>query len=258
VHPVESISDTQERASQVGRLMSQFRGKMIALIVSLAAPVANPISSQALAAPIPLAKVDIDRMYGGWYIIATIPNGFEKGIVAPYDVYSRRADGDIQEDFYFLRGGFDAPKKHFVVHDWVLPGTNNAGWRVQIFWPVNLPFLVLYVDPNYRYVIFGEEDRQLGWIYSRTPSISDSDYQFLLNRLDSLGYDSKRFVKFIQTPDQIGKLGFWSDAVKYRSMIDGMLTAGSRTRRRASHFECRCNKRADFATTLEGSPNVHP
>ena len=139
--------------------MSQFPGKALALIVCLAAPFGNPIWCQAIAAPLPLAKVDIDRMYGGWYIIATIPNSFEKGIVAPYDVYSRRDDGDIQEDFYFLRGGFDAPKKHFVVHDWVLRGTNNASWRVQIFWPVNLPFLVLYVDPSYRYVIFGEEDR---------------------------------------------------------------------------------------------------
>ena len=105
--------------------MSPFERKTIALIVSLAAPVANPICSQALATPIPLAKVDIDRMYGGWYLVATIPNSFEKGIVAPYDVYSRRADGDIQEDFYFLSGGFHAPKKHFVVHDWVLPGTTT-------------------------------------------------------------------------------------------------------------------------------------
>jgi lipocalin-like protein len=84
-----------------GRLMSPFERKAIALIVSLAAPVANPICSQALATPIPLVKVDIDRMCGGWYIVATIPNSFEKGIVAPYDAYSRRADGDIQEDFYF-------------------------------------------------------------------------------------------------------------------------------------------------------------
>jgi apolipoprotein D and lipocalin family protein len=194
--------------------MGPFEKITIALIVNLAAPVANPICNQAFAAPIPLAKVDIDRMYGGWYIVATIPNSFEKGIVAPYDVYSRRADGDIQEDFYFLSGGFGASKKHFVVHDWVLPGTNNASWRVQIFWPVDLPFLVLYVDPNYRYAIFGEENRQLGWIYSRTPSIPDSDYQFLLSRLDALGYDSKRLVKFIQKPDQIGKPGFWSDGVK--------------------------------------------
>ena len=67
--------------------MSKFPGKAIALIVSLATLFGNPICSRALAAPIPLANVDIDRMYGGWHIIATIPNSFEKGIVAPYDVY---------------------------------------------------------------------------------------------------------------------------------------------------------------------------
>jgi 2-polyprenyl-6-methoxyphenol hydroxylase-like FAD-dependent oxidoreductase/lipocalin len=113
---------------------------------------------QACAAarpPLPLARVDLDRLYGGWYLLATIPNRFERGLVAPYDVYSKRPDGDIQEDFYARRGGFGAPRKHYTVHDWVRPGTGDAHWRVQLFWPINLPFLVLYADPDYRYVLFG-------------------------------------------------------------------------------------------------------
>ena len=106
---------------------------LLALLESVA-----PAAAQT--APIPLAKVDINRMYGGWHLIATIPNWFEKGIVAPYDVYSKRPDGDIQEDFYFQSGSFAAPQKHYTVHDWIVPGTNNAHWRVQVFWPVDLPF----------------------------------------------------------------------------------------------------------------------
>ena len=138
--------------------------------------------------PLPLApSVDMARMYGGWHIVATIPNGFEKGMVEPYDVYSKRPDGDIREDFYVRKGGFDAPKKHFTVHDWVKPGTNNAHWRVQVFWPVNLPFLVLYVDPDYRYVLYGEEARDLGWIYARAPDLPDADYQALLARFRAVG-----------------------------------------------------------------------
>jgi apolipoprotein D and lipocalin family protein len=164
--------------------------------------------------PLPLAaNVDINRMYGGWYIIATIPNGFEKGLVAPYDVYSKRPDGDIREDFYSRRGGFDAPVQHFVVHDWVKPGTGGAQWRVQVVWPLALPFLVLYVDPQYRYVMYGEEGRDLGWIYARQPRIDEADYQALLNRFQALGYDSSRFRKFIQAPDQIGRPGYWNDKV---------------------------------------------
>ncbi len=166
--------------------------------------------------PLPLADVDLNRMYGGWYLVATIPNGFERGLVAPYDVYSPRPDGGIREDFYTRRGGFDAPLKHFTVHDWVRPGTHNAHWRVQIFWPINLPFLVLYADPEYRFVLFGEDNRSLGWIYSRTPRIGEADYQALLARFQAAGYDPSKFRKFIQAPDQIGQPGFWSDKIKPR------------------------------------------
>jgi len=129
--------------------------------------------------PVPLAHVDMSRMYGGWYLIATRKNGFEKGLVGPYDVYSKRPDGDIREDFYVRNGSFQAPLKHFTIHDWVRPGTNNAHWRVQVLWPINLPFLVLYTDPDYRYVLFGEDNRKLGWIYARAPIVPEADYQEL-------------------------------------------------------------------------------
>ncbi len=152
-------------------------------------------------------------MYGGWYLVATIPNRFERGLVAPYDVYSKRPDGDIREDFYTRRGGFDAPLKHYTVHDWVRPGTGNAHWRVRLLWPFDFPFLVLFVDPGYRYALFGEESRDLGWIFSREPLLSDDDYRGLLARFTALGYDASRFRRFVQTPAQIGAPGFWSDGI---------------------------------------------
>lgn len=194
---------------------------MIRKTAHLAAPVVLMLfvlltgCQSAAQPPLPLAEhVDIDRMYGGWYIVATIPNSFEKGMVEPYDVYSKRPDGDIREDFYMRKGGFGAPRKHFVVHDWVRPGTGNAHWRVQVLWPVNLPFLVLYVDPNYRYVMYGETGRDLGWIYARQPEIPDADYAALLERFKALGYDPTKFRKIVQRPGDLGRPGFWSDGVK--------------------------------------------
>jgi apolipoprotein D and lipocalin family protein len=168
------------------------------------------VSGQAL----PLAEnVDLNRIYGGWYLIATIPNEFEKGLVQPYDVYSRRADGDIREDFYFRRGSMQARQKHYTVHDWVKPGTNNAQWRVRIG-PINLPFLVLYVDPDYRYILFGERNRDLGWVYSRQPDITDADLDMLMEHFRSVGYEPSRFRKFVQHREQIGAPGFWSDRIE--------------------------------------------
>jgi apolipoprotein D and lipocalin family protein len=192
--------------------LSRLRLPAIALGLLIAAALAGCVS--APQPPMPLAKVDLNRVYGTWYIVATIPNSFERGLVAPKDIYSPRPDGGIREDFYTRRGSFDAPVKHFVVHDWVKPGTGGGHWRVQILWPINLPFLVLYVDPDYRYVLFGEADRSLGWIYSREPTLPDADYRALLGRFRALGYDTSRFRKFVQTPDQIGQPGFWSDKIK--------------------------------------------
>ena len=161
------------------------------------------------ADPPPLApSVDLNRMFGGWYIVANIPNWFEDKLVGLYDVYSRRPDGDIQEDFYTRENNFDAPVKHYTVHDWVVPGTNNASWRVQIFWPLNFPFLVLYVDPDYRYVLFGYPDRSLGWIFSRTDTIDDATYADLLKRFQAVGYDTGKFRRVVERPEQMGQFGF--------------------------------------------------
>ena len=171
--------------------------------------------TSTLTPPLSLApQVNLDRMYGGWYILATIPNSFEKGMVTPYDVYEKRADGYIREDFYVKWGSFNAPQKHYTVHDWVKPGTNNAYWHVQVFWPINLPFLLLYVDPDYRYVLYGEQGQQLGWIYSRRPMLSDDDYAAIYRRFAALGYDTSKFRKVVQRPEDIGQPGFWSDAIQ--------------------------------------------
>ena len=164
--------------------------------------------------PLPLADVNMDQMYGGWYIVATIPNWFEKGMVGPYDVFSRREDGDIREEFSVRWGSFEGTPKKYVVHDWVRPGTKNAHWRVQVFWPFNLPFLVLYHDDNYQYVLYGENDKSLGWIYSRTPQIDESKYRELLEHFKTIGYDISKFKKVIQSPDQIGLPGYWSEGIK--------------------------------------------
>jgi apolipoprotein D and lipocalin family protein len=144
---------------------------------------------------------------------AVRPNHFEKGMVAPVDVYTHRADGGIEEDFSLRSGGFDATVRHFTVRDTIVPGTNNASWRVHILWPISLPFLVLYTDPDYRYVMFGENDRQLGWVFSRTATIDDADYHALLARFAALGYDTSRFRKVIQLPEQIGQAGYWNDGI---------------------------------------------
>ena len=163
---------------------------------------------------LPLAKnVDLSRMYGGWYILATIPNRFERGLVAPYDVYSRRTSDSIGEDFFFQKGGFGKPRHHLTTHDDVDPNSGGAAWHVQIIWPVKAPFILLYVDPDYRFALFGERGRDLGWIYARDARLDDADYLMLKQKFASVGYDPGKFKKLVQFPTDIGKPDFWSDGI---------------------------------------------
>ena len=151
------------------------------------------------------------EIWGAWYIVANIPNWFEAPLVGLYDIYSRRPDGDIAENFYTHSGSFRSPLEHFEVHDWVEPGTNNAKWRVQVMWPLNFPFWVLWVDPDDQYVLFGYPDRSLGWIFARRQTIDEPTYQALLARFAALGYDPSKFRRIVQLPAQIGQKGFGGD-----------------------------------------------
>ena len=114
------------KVSTAGVRASMAAAKAVALVLLGLAGGLSGCVSLGGATPVPLAHVDMSRMYGGWYLIATRQNSFEKHMVGPYDVYARRPDGDIREDFYVRTRSFEAPLKHFVLHDWVRPGTNNS------------------------------------------------------------------------------------------------------------------------------------
>ena len=181
--------------------------------LGLTAALALTACASAGRGPTPLAKVDLKAVYGDWYIVATMPNVLERGVAESHDHFAPRAGG-VREDSEMRRGGFDRPRQHFVVAIDVLAGTNNADWRVKPFWPVRLPFQVLWVDPGGRFLLFGEQDRRWGWIYSRDQRISDQDYAAMLGRFAALGYDTSKFRRTVQFPDQIGQPGVWGDGIR--------------------------------------------
>ena len=69
---------------------------------------------------------------------------------------------------------------------------------MQFVWPFRVPFLVLDLDPAYRWAVIGCPDRKLGWVLSRKPALEKATYDGILRRLESKGYDASRFVKVPQ------------------------------------------------------------
>lgn len=144
--------------------------------------------------------VDLDRYLGDWHVIANIPYFLENGKVATLDRYARRPDGRLDNIFIFRRDSFDAPQEQWNGVAWVHDTTTNAEWRVQFIWPVRLTYLIIELDPDYRWAVVGHPSRNYLWVLARDRALPDDVYADILRRIAAQGYDPTKVAKVPQPP----------------------------------------------------------
>ena len=193
----------------ISRRLTAGLASVIATIVLLAGCSSTPVNPNPRAAQeLKLAQVDLPKYMGKWYVIANIPYFGEKDYVGGQAEWKLRPDGKIDDAYIGRKNNFDSPETRREFVDTVVPDTGNAHWRVQLFWPISVSQLTLYVDPMYQYTVLGYPDKSLGWIFARTPSITEAKYQEMLGKLEEQGYDISRVKKVPQQREQMGKPGF--------------------------------------------------
>jgi apolipoprotein D and lipocalin family protein len=160
--------------------------------------------------PLQSVPVDLPRYMGRWFVIANIPYFAERDFVGTQVEWVLRPDGRIDDIFLGRKKGFEAQQTRHQFLDTVKPGSGGGEWSVRLFWPIHVTQMTLWVDPDYRYTILGYPNKKLGWIFSRDPMMSDDTYRALLSRLDAMGYDTTRFRRVPQSPEQLGQAGFQS------------------------------------------------
>lgn len=160
-------------------------------------------------APLKLApQVDLARYWGRWFIVAEIPYAGERGNVGNVVDYTPLPDGHIRDVYDAHEKSFDGQPVHLEFDDRVVDGSNGALWRVRLFWPLFVSYPIIDVDPDYRISLVGYPDRSLGWVFARTPDISDAAYAAALQTFATQGYDVSKFRRVPQRPEQIGQPGF--------------------------------------------------
>lgn len=142
--------------------------------------------------------VDLNRYLGNWYVIANIPYLLENGKVASYDTYLMRPDGRMGNVFTFRKGSFAAPEKSWHGVAWVVNKESNARWKVQFIWPFTATYLVLELDPEYRWAVVGTPKRKLLWVLARQRQLGETTYAEILQRIAAQGYDTNRLAKVPQ------------------------------------------------------------
>ena len=142
--------------------------------------------------------VDLGRFMGDWYVIGTIPWVVEKNNVGTMDIYQMRPDGRIAITYAFHKKELSAPRQEMHAVGTILDKTSHARWGVQFLWPFQAPYLVIDLAPDYSTTIIGYPSRDLIWIMARTPTLSETTYQSLLQKAADQGYDISLIVKVPQ------------------------------------------------------------
>lgn len=155
--------------------------------------------------PAPLrtvSYVDLNRYLGNWYVIANIPYALENGKVATYDTYSLRPDGRMNNVFTFRKGSFSAPEKSWHGVAWVVDKQSNAEWKVRFIWPFSTTYLVLELDPDYRWAVVATPGHKLLWVLARERALDEKTYAEILRRIAAQGYEVNRLAK---VPQPVGQ-----------------------------------------------------
>jgi apolipoprotein D and lipocalin family protein len=145
-----------------------------------------------------VARVDVERYVGTWHEAALIPNRFQRDCATDTTAtYTLLGDGRIGVRNRCLRADGSEMSVDGVAD--VVDRTTNAKLKVS-FLPAWLrwtrigrgDYWVLYLSPDYRMAIVGEPGREFLWILSRTPTLTDEEYQALMPPVRAAGYDPQR------------------------------------------------------------------
>jgi len=136
-----------------------------------------------------VAKVDLQRFMGDWYVIAHIPTVIEKGAYNAIESYRLDADGTIATTFTFNKDALDGPLKTYTPKGFVRNASSNAEWGMQFVWPIKADYQIVYLDDQYQNTIVARAQRDYVWVMSRKPHISEAEYDALTERVRRMGYE---------------------------------------------------------------------
>jgi len=151
--------------------------------------------------PEPKSQVELERYLGRWYELGRYHNRFERGCEGVTAEYAMRSDGLIDVVNTCREGAPDGPQRTSRGRARVVPGSGNAKLEVSFFGPFFIgDYWVLDRDDDYRWSIVGEPSGRYLWILSRESNPPEGEYEALLMRARTLGYDMSRFRRTRQPP----------------------------------------------------------
>ena len=137
-------------------------------------------------------KFDIERYMGHWYELARYDHWFERGLSHVKTTYTLENDGKVRVENSGVRP--DGKIKTAIGRAKMADDGNPLHLKVSFFLWFYSDYIILDLDPEYRYVLIGSSSDKYLWILSRTPSLTDDVKNHLLNTAREKGYDTSRLM----------------------------------------------------------------
>jgi len=171
---------------------------IIACIPLLAACQNEPVSNSGSKTK---QKVEIDRYLGRWYEIARFPNRFEKDLIGVTATYSLRDDGKITVINAGYKSSFDGPYKETRGVAKIPDANDPSKLKVSFFLFFYADYYILELDTlKYQYALVGSSSDDYLWILSRSPLMTDENYNMLLEKAKARNYKVGNLIKVEQKP----------------------------------------------------------
>ncbi|MEZ4299809.1 MAG: lipocalin family protein [Polyangiaceae bacterium] len=143
-------------------------------------------------------SVDVTRYTGTWYEIASFPQRFQKDCTGTTATYKLRDDGEIDVVNRCRKFALDGPEDIAEGRARIVDSSTNAKLEVSFFRPFWGDYWIIDLAPDYSYAVVGHPGRDYLWILSRSPRMDEKVYSGILDRLEKVGYETKRLNRTVQ------------------------------------------------------------
>lgn len=144
-----------------------------------------------------VTHVDLKRYSGKWYVIATIPTGFDKDWNYTTENYNEPKGGKI-EIFTTYKKGDNPETKSVKSKGFPIEQSGNVNWKVQFIWPFKSAYLIEELADDYTYVVVGHPKKKFLYIMNRSGKMAEIQYEEIKTRFANKGYDVSKIRKLDQ------------------------------------------------------------
>ena len=138
-------------------------------------------------APLDVAQVELQRLSGKWYEVASLPRLSQAGCTGTTATYQVKSDAELLLLNECHEGSLDGPIKRFaargIATDPSVPAklSLDFGFAYGDYW-------VIDAGPSYEYLVVGHPSRDYLWILSRDRSLAASELAGVLERAKDKGF----------------------------------------------------------------------